>query len=227
MIGCSEKVCLFLAELYRQANDLDHLADVYARMYEVTKTNEYAQKAAEIYAYKKAFDKAEKLLVDSGADDRLLLAIYKHTGKFRKAAELAQKLYEETSDPVWLAEYGILIYEAAPKKSDPKLLKKVISSLSKAFKEGVTDPLYYNYLGYLLIDHDVDVKWGLELVRKALAAEPDSAFYIDSLAWGYYKLGQCDKAYREMKKVVDKLGLKDEEIKTHWKKIKACRSRKK
>jgi len=227
MIGCSENVCLFLAELYRQNNDLDHLADVYARMYDATKNSEYAQKAAEIYAYKKEYAKAEKLLIESGADDRLLLAIYKHTRAFEKAAKLAQRLYEETGDPVWLAEYGILLYEGAPKKGDPKLLKKVIGSLSQAFKEGVSDPLYYNYLGYLLIDHDVDVKQGIELVKKALEAEPDSAFYIDSLAWGYYKLGRCDEAYREMKKVVEKLGLKDKEIVTHWDKIKACRSRKK
>ncbi|WP_201353126.1 tetratricopeptide repeat protein [Hydrogenimonas urashimensis] len=227
MIGCSENVCLFLAELYRQNNDLENLADVYARMYDVTKTAEYARKAAEIYAYKKEFDKAEKLLIASKADDKLLLAIYKHTRAYDKASALAERLYEQTLDPLWLAEYSILIYEGSPKKDDPKLLKKVIRSLSRAFKEGVDDPLYYNYLGYLLIDHNIDVKWGIELVQKALKAEPDSAFYIDSLAWGHYKLGQCKKAYEEMKKVIEKLGLKDEEIKAHWKKIEKCRSRKK
>lgn len=227
MIGCSENVCLFLAELYRQNNDLQNLADVYARMYDVTKANEYAQKAAEIYAYKKEFDKAEKLLKASNADDRLLLAIYKHTRAYDKAAKLAKRLYEETLDPLWLAEYGVLLYESAPKKSDPALLKKVIQTLSQAFKEGVDDPLYFNYLGYLLIDHDIDVKWGIELVKKALKAEPDSAFYIDSLAWGHYKLGECRKAYNEMKKVIDKLGTEDKEIKSHWEKIEKCRSRKK
>ncbi|WP_300366361.1 tetratricopeptide repeat protein [Hydrogenimonas sp.] len=227
MVGCSENVCLFLAELYRQNNDLDHLADVYARMYDVTKVNEYAQKAAEIYSYKKEFDKAEELLMESNADDRLLLAIYKHTKQFDNAAKLAKSLYEETSDPLWLAEYGILLYEAAPKKDDPKLLKKVIQNLSQAFKEGVNDPLYFNYLGYLLIDHDIDVKGGIELVKKALKVEPDSAFYIDSLAWGHYKLGECEKAYEEMKKVIEKLGSEDKEIKTHWEKIEKCRSRKK
>jgi len=227
MIGCTENVCLFLAELYRQNNDLENLADVYARMYDVTKSSEYAQKAAEIYAYKKEFDKAEKLLIESKADDKLLLAIYKHTKAYEKAAKLAKDLYDQTLDPLWLAEYGVLLYEAAPKKDDPKLLKKVIRLLSEAFKEGVDDPLYYNYLGYLLIDHDIDVKWGVDLVKKALRAEPDSAFYIDSLAWGHYKLGECQKAYNEMKKVIDKLGLKDEEIKAHWKKIEKCRSRKK
>ena len=227
MIGCTENVCLFLAELYRQNNDLENLADVYARMYEVTKANEYAQKAAEIYAYKKEFEKAEKLLKASNADDRLLLAIYKHTREYEKAARLAKRLYEETLDPLWLAEYGVLLYESAPKKNDPKLLKQVIRNLSQAFKEGVSDPLYFNYLGYLLIDHDIDVKWGIELVKKALKVEPDSAFYIDSLAWGHYKLGECKKAYEEMKKVIEKLGTEDKEIRSHWEKIEKCRSRKK
>ncbi|WP_353662513.1 tetratricopeptide repeat protein [Hydrogenimonas sp. SS33] len=227
MVGCDENVCLFLAELYRQKGELEHLADVYARLYTATKTPEYAQKAAEIYAFKKEYAKAVDLLKSSHADDRLLLAIYKHTKAFRKAAKLALNLYEENNDPVWLAEYSILLYEGATKKSDPALLKKVIQNLSKALKEGVNDPLYLNYLGYLLIDHDLDVKWGVELVKKALKAEPDSAYYIDSLAWGYYKLGQCKAAYVEMKRVVDKLGAKDPEIKKHWNAIQHCRSTKK
>jgi len=71
------------------------------------------------------------------------------------------------------------------------------------------------------------VKGGIELVKKALKVEPDSAFYIDSLAWGHYKLGECEKAYEEMKKVIEKLGSEDKEIKTHWEKIEKCRSRKK
>jgi len=60
-----------------------------------------------------------------------------------------------------------------------------------------------------------------------LKRESESAFYIDSLAWGYYKLGRCDEAYKLMKKVVEKLGMEDEEIQIHMKKIKECRSKKK
>ena len=227
MIGCSEKPCLFLAELYRQKGDMDHLADVYSRLYETTQNGEYAQKAAEIYAFLKKYDKAIELLKQSGADDRLLLAIYKHTKKFNAAAALAKRLYDDTADPIWLAEYGILTYEGSKKRNDPKLLKTVIRSLHTAIEHGVDDPLYLNYLGYLLIDHDIDPKWGMELVRKALAQEPNSVYYIDSLAWGYYRLHQCDKAYRQMKRVVDKMGLKDPEIKKHWNAINQCRSRKK
>ena len=124
---------------------------------------------------------------------------------------------------MWLAEYGIMLFESAKNKKDKKLLERVVDKLSRAIKEGLDEPIYYNYLGYLLIDNDIDIKRGIKLVKKALKSEPDSAFYIDSLAWGYYKLGRCEEAYKLMKKVIKKLGSDDEEIKNHLKKIKKCR----
>jgi len=221
-IGCSESVCLFLAEIYRQRSDLNNLAKVYAKLYKTTNKSEYAQKAAEIFAYEKKYDKAIELLESSKTDNRLLLAILKQTRQFKKAAKLAKEIYEDSLDPVWLAEYGVLLFEAAEDKRDKKLLSSVVDKLSKAFKLGLDDPLYFNYLGYLLIDNDIDIKQGIKLVKKALKGEPDSAFYIDSLAWGYYKEGRCDEAYKLMKKVVEKLGSDDEEIRLHLKKIEEC-----
>ncbi len=227
IIGCSEKVCLFLAEIYRQENDLDGLASVYSNLYEATGKSEYAQKAAEIYTYEKRYKKAIEILEASDADERLLLAVLKQSREYKKALALAKKLYEETLDPIWQAEYGVLLYEAAEKKDDPSLLKNVQKALESAFEEGVDDSLYLNYLGYLLIDHDLDIKRGMKLVEKALEKAPDSPFYLDSLAWGYYKLGKCADAKKYMKRVVEKMGLDDEEIKLHWEKINRCRSEKK
>jgi len=227
IVGCSEKVCLFLAEIYRQENSLDNLASVYERLYGATGKSEYAQRAAEIFTYEKRYKKAVEILESSNADKRLLLAVLKQSKDFKKALKLAKELYDETLDPVWLAEYGVLLYEAADKKSDPKLLKKVESLLSSSIKKGVNEALYLNYLGYLLIDHDMDIARGMRLVEKALKIEPDSPFYLDSLAWGYYKLGRCDRALDIMKRVVEKMGLDDKEIKLHWEKINRCRSKKK
>ncbi|BBG65712.1 hypothetical protein NNO_1009 [Hydrogenimonas sp.] len=227
IIGCSEKVCLFLVEIYSQQNNLDDLASVYERLYESTGKSEYAQKAAEIYTYEKRYGKAILILESSKADKRLLLAVLKQSRKFKKAMKLAKELYDETLDPVWLAEYGILLYESADNKDNPALLEKVESTLSSALAQGVDDALYLNYLGYLLIDHDLDIERGMKLVKKALKTDPDSPFYLDSLAWGYYKLGNCTKALDVMEKVVEKMGLNDKEIKSHWEKIRRCRSEKK
>jgi tetratricopeptide (TPR) repeat protein len=72
------------------------------------------------------------------------------------------------------------------------------------------------------IDHDLDVKKGIAYIKKVLKTNPDSAFYLDSLAWGYYKLHQCDKAKKIMDKVVDMEGGDNAEVLLHVKKINEC-----
>jgi hypothetical protein len=47
--------------------------------------------------------------------------------------------------------------------------------------------------------------------------------FLDTLAWGEYKVKNCKEAYKYMKQVVDEVGLDDEEIKLHWEKIKECK----
>ena len=53
-----------------------------------------------------------------------------------------------------------------------------------------------NSLGYELIDKEIDVAKGLELVQKANQLAPQKAYITDSVAWGYYKSGQYEKAVR-------------------------------
>ena len=83
--------------------------------------------------------------------------------------------------------------------------------------------IYQNFLAYLLIDFDLDVNRGLVLVKKALEQDPENIAYLDTLAWGEYKLRNCKTAYELMKKIVDEVGLEDEEIRVHWEKIKECK----
>jgi tetratricopeptide (TPR) repeat protein len=51
-----------------------------------------------------------------------------------------------------------------------------------------------NYLGYMLIDYDLDVTKGIGYVQEALALEPKNPAYLDSLGWGYYKRKEYRKA---------------------------------
>jgi len=91
----------------------------------------------------------------------------------------------------------------------------------------VDDPLYLNYLGYLMIDHDLNITEGMGYVRKALEKQPGSPFYIDSLAWGNYKLGECTEALRLMKQVESMIGTEEEEVKEHLKAIEKCKTKEK
>lgn len=51
-----------------------------------------------------------------------------------------------------------------------------------------------NYLGYLYADRGVRLDEAEDLVRRALALEPDNGYFIDSLAWVYFKQKKYDAA---------------------------------
>ncbi len=103
------------------------------------------------------------------------------------------------------------------------MIKEVISYFEKAIDLGVDDSIYLNYYGYTLIDKEIDVKKGIKVIENALKQQPDNTYYLDSLAWGYYKEHKCKKAYEMMKRVVDEEGLDEKEIIEHWELIQKCK----
>lgn len=51
-----------------------------------------------------------------------------------------------------------------------------------------------NYLGYMWIESGVHLDRAVDMVKQAVALDPDNGAYIDSLGWGYYKLGRYEEA---------------------------------
>nr|WP_321268363.1 hypothetical protein [uncultured Sulfurimonas sp.] len=219
--GCSRIICLRLIGFYSNENNVDGLLSVYLRLYELEKDDEIAKKIVQIYAYQKEYIKLMSFLQNNHSDDELLLQVYINAKNYEHASTLAQKLYDETGDINYLGQSAIFGYESKKNKSDKKMQNAVIKKLKKVIKIE-KKPLYLNYLGYLLIDHSIDIKAGMAYVREALKIEPNSAFYLDSLAWGYYKLGKCKKAYSIILKVRKLEGGDDSEVIAHEKAIKIC-----
>lgn len=52
-----------------------------------------------------------------------------------------------------------------------------------------------NYLGYLLAEQNHNLSEALTLVQRALQVQPDNGYYLDSLAWVYYRLGDYQQAH--------------------------------
>lgn len=224
--GCSKLICRRLAGFYSENNDVNGMLSTYLRLYDIDPDAEYARAIVKIYNYKKEYLKLMMFLEKSGVDNPMLLQLYINNKAYDKAAVLAKKLYDDQGDVAYLGQYAIFTYESTKDKNDPKMLDDVMQTLETVLQQS-SESLYLNYLGYLLIDHDIDVERGMGYVNKALKAEPDSPFYLDSLAWGYYKLGNCSKALKLMQKVEKELGKKDEEVKGHINAIKKCLQRKK
>lgn len=156
----------------------------------------------------------------NGEQDEILLNLYKITNQTQKAYDLLNKLYNNSNNMDYLAQQAIIEFEMATDKK--AVLFDVIAKFEKVLAK-VDNHIYQNYLAYLLIDYEVDIRKGLDLVIKALNKEPSNIAYIDTLAWGQYKLRSCKEAIKNMKIVVDEVGLDDVEIKLHWEKIKECK----
>jgi predicted Zn-dependent protease len=223
--GCSKIVCNRLLSIYSNENNINALLRVYKKLYELEKSEEIATKIVQIYGYKKDYLSLIDFLQESHSDDQLLLQMYMQVKNYKKAAPLAEKLYKKTADVSYLAQSAIFEYESYKDKSDSKMHKRVIDKLKNVVS---IEPkaLYLNYLGYLMIDHSIDVKGGMVYIEKALELDPDSTYYLDSKAWGYYKLGKCKKAYKLMKKVVKLEGGQEKEVQDHYKIIKKCKKNK-
>ncbi len=216
---CTTKICFKLIEIYGKEKDIDGIISTYKKMFERYQDEQYAKKVVELLIYKKDKQGAVDFLDTTGYNQEMLLDIYVSSSDFDGAFKVAQRLYKKHDDVKYLGQMAIYEYE----KNKNNLDEKILDSVSKKFEKVVAkldNPLFLNYYGYLLIDHDRDIKRGIKLVEKALLKEPNSLFYLDSLAWGFYKQNRC----LEAKDILDKFikNVDEEEVQMHYKKIEQC-----
>ena len=59
-----------------------------------------------------------------------------------------------------------------------------------------------NFLGYGWIDKKTNIAQGMALIKKALKSNPQSGAMMDSLGWGYYRLGNYEEALNWIEKAI-------------------------
>ncbi len=224
--GCTKFICSKLIGFYSNDNNVDGLLSTYLRLYKIDSSRDIGEKIVQIYGYKKDYKKMIEFLEHNSINNELLLQLYIQTKNYKKAVSIAKELYEENGDAAYLGQSAIFEYESAADKNNKEMHKSVVSKLKEVIKTK-REGTYLNYLGYLLIDHGIDVNKGIEYVKEALRIEPNSIYYLDSLAWGYYRLGDCQRAAKIMKKVANMEGSSNDEVVKHIEAIKECAKNKK
>ncbi|QOJ15291.1 MAG: tetratricopeptide repeat protein [Planctomycetia bacterium] len=107
-------------------------------------------------------------------------------GEFDAALELAKSWEAETDRRLSAAENLDLrrfVYQSAGR--DAELVE--IMRAQRAASPG--EVLYDNNLGYTLVDLGLEIEASTAMIRRAVAARPLNASYLDSLGWAYYKAG--------------------------------------
>jgi len=100
---------------------------------------------------------------------------------------LAQELEKLPNHPELLYAAGMLADQLGKHEAFEQMMRKVI--LVKPDHAQA-----YNALGYSLLDRNERVREGMELVEKASQLAPEDVAIIDSVGWGYYRLGDLPKS---------------------------------
>jgi tetratricopeptide (TPR) repeat protein len=88
------------------------------------------------------------------------------------------------------------------------------ADLTAALALNPDEPDILNYLAYGWIDRGERLEEALAMVQAAVDANPRSGAMIDSLGWGYYRLGDYEKAVETLEEAVG-LEAGDPEINNH------------
>ena len=65
------------------------------------------------------------------------------------------------------------------------------------------ESLVLNYLGYSWVDQGRNLKTALDYIRQAVKLKPDDGYYVDSLGWAYFRLGNLDGAVEQLERAVE------------------------
>jgi len=70
----------------------------------------------------------------------------------------------------------------------------MVSQMERAIQLAPKHANALNYLGYTFADKGVRLNEAFDLIRRALDLRPDDGYFIDSLAWAYYRQGNLEEA---------------------------------
>jgi tetratricopeptide (TPR) repeat protein len=141
---------------------------------------------------------------------RMMLAyIYISTKRIKMAEYELRRLQSSGLESPLL--YNTLAYAAWVQKQH----KNAIELYEKTLEIDSENTTALNSMGYILADTGMDVMRALRLCRKAVDFNPQSAAYLDSLGWAYYKSGEVLEARTWLRRALE-IAPNEEIIQKHF-----------
>ena len=108
--------------------------------------------------------------------------------------------------------------------SDANLFDEAEIHFSQALTLDPQNPARINDLAWFLIDNDIRVDEGVDLIEKALELEPDNWYYLDTKGWGLYKQGKIEEALKLLQDAWDIRPVYDHEGYQHIQDVEKARA---
>jgi tetratricopeptide (TPR) repeat protein len=195
----ARRASVLMVEAYRAAGDLPHALEAAAsaiakypdeRELRVTR----ALLLGENGDPDQAASQLRALLTHSAADldiDLDLAQVYQQNKRYDDAeAALAQAenlaTHGNEHEMVWFMRGTI--YDRQKKYDQAE------AQFNRVLKANPDDSQVLNYFGYMLADRGVRLPEATEMIKRALAEDPNNGAYLDSLGWAYFKQDKLAEA---------------------------------
>ncbi|HEY8276464.1 MAG TPA: tetratricopeptide repeat protein [Methyloceanibacter sp.] len=77
------------------------------------------------------------------------------------------------------------------------------ADLRRALALSPEESVVLNYLGYSWVDQGMHLKTAMDYIRKAVKLKPEDGYYVDSLGWAYFRLGNLPAAVEQLERAVE------------------------
>lgn len=157
-----------------------------------------------------ALKMAQEAAATGESDSQITYAdLLRANDRYAESAAVLSQVIAKRAEPDWRLLYmrGVA-YERSGHWPEAQ------QDLEGALKIRPDEPELLNYLGYSWIDKGERLPQALDMVQRAVAANPQSGAMIDSLGWAHYRLGDYKKAVELLEQAVE-LEAGDPEINNH------------
>ena len=127
---------------------------------------------------------------------------------FQQAIDIYKQILKDDKKKTEIHYDIALVYDAMGDHDN------AIKHLREYLKSNPDDANANNFLGYVLVEANRDLQEAASLIEKAVKMQPNNGAFRDSLGWAYYKLGNTDRAIKELELAVQFIP-DDSEVREH------------
>ena len=165
-------------------------------------------KISDLYADLKDFKKAKNYLLKLKSLESNSLDVYYKLGEQYHEQKEYKKAISSFSTGINLLEnfnrsHWYIFYSRGMSYERSKMWKEAEKDFLFSLKLFPNQPLVLNYLGYSWIDFGTNLEKAERFIRRAIKLRPNDGYFIDSLGWAFYRMGDYKKAVYELEKAVE------------------------
>jgi len=126
----------------------------------------------------------------------VMAEIHEHDKEYSKALDVLLK-----ASTTW-PENTTILYRTGLIYDRMKHREQALSIMERVIAKNPEHADALNFLGYSLAELGRDLQRAELLIQGALKVEPDNGYFVDSLAWAFFKQGKVQKAWQEIRRAV-------------------------